>query len=53
MGEMADYYLDLAFDDEDLTCYYASRHPTKLKVAGPGKCPVCGKETQLKKRKIW
>lgn len=52
MGEMADYYLDLAFDDEDLTCYYASRMRSAKRLSGPGKCPICDGETTLKDGKF-
>lgn len=48
---MTDYYLDLAFDDEELTCYYASQ-PPKFKATGPGKMSRMWKRTQLRKGKF-
>lgn len=56
MGDMADYYLDQAFDPEyeeetdtlyDDGIFFPSRGPH-----GPGKCPFCGGPTKLKHGKF-
>ncbi len=53
MGEMADFVLDSCSDEEfELGMYYFTRPRRKPRPSGPGKCPVCGKETVLKNGKF-
>ena len=56
MGEMADYYLDLAWDApldehtgesvEDWNSYWSRKKPAK--PSGPGACPRCGAKTRIR-----
>ena len=54
MGEMSDYYLDLAWDNDEEACYWLTHNipAYRKKAYGPGKCPKCGSDTIEKNGKF-